>query len=196
MLLPLLVAAAATLPVFKGYEAARYQQHDALIIRLVNEFNADPSLWAGSGDAQEDGIHPLDPVMVKAHMIEETGGKDALSRAAWAVDPLQVNVPGDWNHYKAYLGLRRPRHRNEGNRETNIRAGIKYLSRKGFGKSGQPAGNRQDASFDGWQTALERYNGRMEKTRDGRTYCEVYADKIDERSKNPERHVPVQIFIK
>jgi len=184
---------ATTLPVFKGYEDPRYQQHDELIVRLVNEFNADPEAWAGGADGQRAG--PLDPALVKAHMIEETGGKDPLSRAAWAVDPLQVNVPGDWNHYKTYLGLRKPRHRNEGSRETNIRAGIKYLARKGFGRSGQPAGNRPAATFDGWSPALERYNGRSEKTKDGRNYCVVYADKIDQRKRNPNKHVPVQIIV-
>jgi len=186
---------AAALPVFKGYEAPRYQQHDALIVRLVREFNENPQLWAGNSDDQPDA-HRLDPAMVKAHMIEETGGRDALSRAAWAVDPLQVNVPGDWNHYKAYLGLKKPRHRNEGSRETNIRAGIKYLSRKGFGRSGQPAGNRPDATFDGWPHALERYNGRTLLTTDGRVYCIVYADKIGKRTKDPNVHVPVGISVK
>jgi len=184
---------AAILPVFKGYEAPRYQQHDALIVRLVREFNADPTSWVGGVDEQKGVVQKLDPVLVKAHMIEETGGNDPLSRAAWSVDPLQVNVPGDWNHYKAYLGLKKPRHRNEGTRETNVKAGIKYLSRKGFGRSGQPARNRLGASFDGWPTALERYNGRTQQMSDGRQYCEVYADKIELRSKKPEMHVPVQI---
>jgi len=186
---------AAALPVFKGYEAPRYQQHDELIVRLVREFNEDPGAWAGNADGQP-AAKRLDPAMVKAHMIEETGGNDALSRAAWAVDPLQVNVPGDWNHYKAYLGLKKPRHRNEGSRETNVRAGIKYLSRKGFGRSGQPAGNRPEATFDGWPQALERYNGRMLKTTDGRSYCTVYADKIDRRAKDPDEHVPVGIPVR
>jgi len=183
------------LPVFKGFEAPRYQQHDALIVRLVQEYNADPRNWTGGADGQAQAPR-LDPALVKAHMIEETGGNDALSRAAWAVDPLQVNVPGDWNHYKAYLGLRKPRHRNEGTREKNIRAGIKYLARKGFGKSGQPAGNRPEATFDGWTPALERYNGRTVKAADGREYCTVYADKIKKREKDPDKHVPVGIPVK
>jgi len=186
---------AAALPVFKGYEAPRYQQHDALIIRLVREYNANPKVWAGCADGQSVASQ-LDPAMVKAHMIEESGGNDLLSRAAWVCDPLQVNVPGDWNHYKAYLGLRKPRHRNEGTRENNIRAGIKYLVRKGFGKSGQPAANRPKATFDGWEPALERYNGRSDMMPDGRTYCEVYADKIELRRTDPQRHVPVQIRVR
>jgi len=188
----LLAVSATALPVFKGYEAPRYQKHDALIVRLVDEYNANPDAWSGAADGQESG-GPLDPALVKAHMIEETGGNDPVSRAAWAVDPLQVNVPGDWNHYKAYLGLRKPRHRNEGSLEKNLRAGIKYLSRKGYGRAGQPAGNRPEATFDGWSKALERYNGRTEKTSDGRPYCKVYADKIDSRAQEPDKHFPVQI---
>jgi len=191
----LFLVLAASLPVFKGYEDPRYQKHDKLILRLVQEYNADPQAWAGSADGQSNAPQ-LDPALVKAHMIEETGGKDALSRAAWEIDPLQVNVPGDWNHYKSYLGLKKPRHRNEGGLERNLRAGIKYLARKGFGRSGQPAGNRPEATFDGWSPALERYNGRNQVTADGRSYCVVYADKIDLRTKNPDRHVPVQIIIK
>jgi len=196
MISALLLAAATYVPVFKGYEADRYQQHDKLILRLVKEYNADKATWAGATDAQGRRMHTLDPAVVKAHMIEETGGNDPVSRAAWAVDPLQVNVPGDWNHYKRYLGLRKPRHRNEGTRETNLRAGIAYLARKGFGIAGQPAGNRPEGSFDGWHDALKRYNGRTVKTASGKVYCEVYADKIEKRAAAPEEHVPVQIDLK
>jgi len=191
LILPVLFAAG--LPVFKGYEAPRYQQHDELILRLVAEFNAEQEEWTGATEGQKRSVVPLDPVLVKAHMIEETGGNDPLSRAAWAVDPLQVNVPGDWNRYKSYVGLKKPRHRNEGTREKNIRAGISYLARKGFGRSGQPAANRPDSRFDGWRMALERYNGRTVITKDGKPYCTIYAEKIERRKKKPETHVPVQI---
>jgi len=191
-----IVLSATTLPVFRGYEDPRYQQHDTLIIKYVNEFNAKKHSWSGATSDQAKGIDHLDPALVKAQMIQETGGKDIRSRTAWAVDPLQVNVPGDWNTYKAYLGLRKPRRSNEGTREKNIKAGISYLSRKGFGKAGQPAANRPDGTFDGWQTALERYNSRMEMTAEGKIYCEVYADKIETRSEDPDTHVPVQIPLK
>ena len=164
-------------------------------MRLVAEFNAHPELWAGAEEHQTEGVK-LEPALVKAHMIEETGGCDPISRAAWAIDPLQVNVPGDWNHYKAYLGIKKPRHRNEGSLEKNVRAGIKFLSRKGFGKSGQPVGNRLDAVFDGWPIALQRYNGRMVKTADGRIYCEVYSSKIEKRKSKPSIYVPVEIPMK
>ena len=38
---PRKTAGGAGLPVFRGFEDARYQEHDALIARLVKEFNAD-----------------------------------------------------------------------------------------------------------------------------------------------------------
>ena len=37
------------LPVFRGYEAARYQQYDALIARMVADFNAHKARWCGAG---------------------------------------------------------------------------------------------------------------------------------------------------
>ncbi len=40
-------------------------------------------------------------------MIQETGGADSRSQAAWKVDPLQVNVLGDWGEEKKFLGLKK-----------------------------------------------------------------------------------------
>ena len=175
-------ASAAKVPVFKGFEAARYQQYDAIIAKIVDEFNRDPSRWVGGTAGQAGSIPQITAAQVKAHMIQETGGGDVNSRAAWARDPLQVNVPGDWNPYKKYLGLKEPRRRNEGSFEKNLRAGIMLLARKGFGVSGQPAGNRSDGDFDGWPRALQRYNGRTDKAADGRKYSEVYSERIRQRA--------------
>ena len=160
-------------PVFRGFEASRYQGHDDLIVRMTADFNAHKAEWCGGSSAQAARIADITPAMVKSHMIEESGGNGPASRAAWPVDPLQVNVPGDWNPYKKYLGLKEPRRRNEGSFEKNLRAGIMLLARKGFGVSGQPAGNRSDGAFDGWPRALQRYNGRTDKAADGRKYSEV-----------------------
>jgi hypothetical protein len=125
-------------------------------------------------------------------MIEETGGRDPKSRAAWDVDPGQVNVPGDWSDAKKSVGLSKPARRNEGTPEQNIRAAIKFLSRKGFGVSGQPASHRPTDVFDDWKTALRRYNGRDDRVADGRTYSEMYADHIIERAKDPGRFVAIR----
>ena len=185
---------ASRAPVFKGFESSRYQQHDALIRKIVADFNRHRATWAGATDAQGSKIAPISVAQVKAHMIQETGGDDTLSRVAWQRDPLQVNVPGDWNPYKKYLGLKPPRRRNEGSLEKNLRAGVMLLSRKGFGASGQPAANRPDGKFDGWDLALQRYNGRTDATNEGRPYGEVYSKRIRQRAKTPTEKVPIGIM--
>ena len=183
----------AVLPVFKGYEAPRYQKHDELIEELVAEFNSDRAAAAASTEAQAKGIPTLDPALVKAHMIQETGGGDPRSRAAWEVDPLQVNVPGDWGPYKKYLGLSKPRHRNEGSIRQNLRAGIRHLARKGFGVSGQPAANRPKGMFDGWPKSVKRYNGRSDKLPSGIIYSDAYSHRIFDRRDYPAAFAPIEL---
>lgn len=185
----------ASVPVFKSFENKRYQQFDALIAKYVADYNANRAKWAGATPEQAAAMPELTAAQVKAHMIQETGGGDVRSRAAWAKDPLQANVPGDWNPYKKYLGLREPRKRNEGSLEQNLKAGIMLLARKGFGVAGQPAGNNRKGSFDGWETALRRYNGRSDKAADGRPYRECYAERILRRAKKgveEEVEIPIK----
>ena len=182
---------AATLPVFAGFEADRYQRHDALILRLVAEFNENRAAWAGVDGDMTVNIPELSPALIKAQMIEESGGNGSRSREAWNKDPLQVNVPGDWSEAKAELGLKKPSARNEGSLEDNLRAGIKYLVRKGFGVSGRAVRHRKDAYFDSWRTALQRYNGRADALEDGRRFRVAYADRILRRAKHPKRFVPI-----
>ncbi|MBQ6008534.1 MAG: hypothetical protein IJL17_08340 [Kiritimatiellae bacterium] len=191
--IPRAKAGGAGLPVFRGFESARYQRHDALIARLTAEFNANKAAWCGGSPAQAAKIPSLSPAQVKAHMIEESGGNGPRSKAAWATDPLQVNVPGDWGEEKKLLGLNKPAKRNEGTAEANVRAAIKYLSRKGFGVSGRPAATRPDGTFDGWREACRRYNGRRDRTDSDRYYSDEYADKIQRRAANPDLFVPVEI---
>ncbi len=179
-------------PVFRGFEDDRYQEHDALIVRCVDDFNRNRADWAGATAKQAKGIPLLTPAIVKAHMIEETGGRDAKSLAAWESDPQQVNVPGDWSDAKAAVGLKKPTRRNEGSVEGNIRAAIRFLTRKGFGVSGQPASKRPTGTFDSWQIALRRYNGRNDEMVDGRSYSETYADHIMARAKNPGNFVAIR----
>ena len=181
------------LPVFRGFEDDRYQKHDALIIRLAKEFNLGKAEWCGSTPDQAAKVADLDPALVKAHMIEESGGGGSRSRAAWEVDPLQVNVPGDWGDEKLLVGLKKPSARNEGTAEGNVRAAIKYLSRKGFSTSARPAAERPKGFFDGWPRALQRYNGRRDRTDSDRYYSDEYADKIVRRAKNPDVFVPIEI---
>ena len=186
----------SVLPVFRGYEDSRYQQHDALILKYVGDFNAKRGEWAGATPGQAVQIHDLSPALVKSQMIEESGGWDAKSLAAWKVDPQQVNVPGDWDGSKTELGLSKPTRRNEGTREQNVKAAIMYLVRKGFGASGRPAAKRPSGTFDGWHMALERYNGRNDETVDGRLYRNAYADRIVRRAAAPKSFVPISIKTK
>ena len=183
----------AGLPVFRGFEDARYQAHDALIRKLVAEFNANKKEWTGGTDDQAAKVADITPALVKSHMIEESGGNGPRSKAAWAVDPLQVNVPGDWGVEKELVGLTKPSKRNEGTAEQNVRAAIKYLSRKGFGASARPAATRPKGFFDGWPRALQRYNGRRDRTDTDRYYSDEYADKIVRRAKDPNSFVPIEI---
>ena len=180
-------------PVFKGFEDPRYQQYDAQIRQFCEEFNKNRGKYAGSTAGQASGIGDLTPAQVKAHMIQETGGGDLKSRTAWKHDPLQVNVPGDWNPYKKYLGLKQPRRCNEGSGAKNLRAGLMLLVRKGFGVSGQPASNRPDGAFDGWPRALQRYNGRSDKAASGEPYSEAYSARIRKRAANPGVEVEIPI---
>lgn len=183
-------------PIFRGFEDDRYQVHDELIVKLVTAFNANKAAWIGGTELQAAKVADLTPAIVKSHMIEESGGNGPQSRAAWLVDPMQVNVPGDWDPAKKLVGLSKPSKRNQGTPETNIRAAIKWLARKGFGASGRPAGERPKGFFDGWKMALRRYNARTDRTKDGRAYKDAYADKIMRRAQNPARFYPVEIKIK
>ncbi len=187
------VLSTKVVPVFKGYENPRYQQYDEQIRQFCDDFNKNPKAWAGATAAQCTGITSITPAQIKAHMIQETGGGDLKSRTAWKYDPLQVNVPGDWNPYKKYLGIRKPRRCNEGSASQNLKAGMMLLVRKGFGVSGQPAANRPSGTFDGWQRALQRYNGRSDKTASGETYRVAYSKRIRSRAENPTVNVPIQI---
>ncbi len=180
---------AATPAKFKGYEAARYQVHDAKIVDLVDAFNLDKA-WIGATSGQVADIDDISYDLVKAWIIQESGGGDAASLAAWSVDPAQVNVPGDWNDYKLSLGLKKPSQINTGDIRTNLKAAIGYLARKGFGKSGQPPSNNPQTHFDGWPIALQRYNGRSDGTP---PYRERYAKRIVDRANNPNTHFPIEL---
>ena len=186
----------AAVPVFKGFEDARYQQHDAIIAKCVREFNRHRGAWADANRNQARTIPDITEELVKAHMIQETGGGDKRSLAAWKGDPLQVNVPGDWGAEKELLGLKKPRQRNEGGLERNVRAAIKYLVRKGFSKSGKPVRMVDEQKFYDWATALENYNARAVMTASGKKYRVEYADLIIERAENHNRHVGIEIKLR
>lgn len=180
-------------PTFKGFEDKRYQEHDKLVEKLVTEFNKNKKSWVKATAEQVKGIPDLDAALMKSWLIQEAGGNDDRSQAAWSADPAQVNVPGDWNEYKADLGLKEPKRRNEGTLEQNMKAAIIYLARKGFGGSGQPPENRPEGTFDGWKKALQRYNGRTDEAENGKKYSENYADRIVKRADNPDKKHEIEL---
>lgn len=145
-------------PQFPGFKGDRYQEHDERIVNLVDEFNANKAAFVGCTPAQAAKIPDLTTALVKSWLIQETGGNGQTSIAAWKVDPAQVNVPGkDWDEMKTTLGLQRPTQRNEGDIDTNLKAAIIGLARKGFWPSFKAPQESTARFFDGWQTALDRY---------------------------------------
>ena len=191
-----LILCVSGVPVFKGFEGERFQKHDEIIAKCVREFNRHRGAWADANRNQAKTIPDITAELVKAHMIQETGGADSRSKAAWDGDPLQVNVPGDWGDEKKLLGLKKPQNRNEGGAELNIRAAIKYLVRKGFSRSGKPVRVVDEQEFWDWATALERYNSRSVKTASGKKYCVEYADTIIKRAENHDEKVGIEIRLR
>jgi hypothetical protein len=175
-----------------GFDSERYNTHDLMILDVVTQVNQNPASEVDMTNEQASCVDSCDPRLVKSQMIQETGGNDPVSLAAWYGDPLQVNVPGDWNPYKESLGLQEPTQRNEGDIYINIRAGVVYLIRKGFAPSAQPPSNAPNTRFDGYQRALERYNGRTVITTNGLPYMANYAARIMLRSISPQT-VPIPL---
>lgn len=177
-------------PVFAGFEDARYQEHDLLLQRLLAEFAADREAFCGCSAASAATIPLLPVALVKAWIIQESGG----TPAAWNTDPAQMNVPGDWVPEKELLGLSRPAARHQGNVEDNLRAAMKALCRKGFGASYRPTlGRRDGAHFDGWARALERYNANQRPDANGKPHSVNYAQRILQRAQHPQEYVPIRI---
>ena len=157
---------------FKGFEDDRYKENDYAIRRAVYLINKNPEKYIGLTKGQlaewreryPNGI-PAD--LLKSVMITETGGRDKKSREAFAVDPFQVNVVGDWDDAKASLGLRNPTANNEGDKLTNVMAAIIFLLRKGYGKSGiapkDAMRDKREATYDGIEEAIRRYHGTSQE---------------------------------
>lgn len=172
-------------PTFAGFEDDRFQMHDGRIESLVDELNADPAAFLGANPEQVEAMGALDPALVKSWLLQETGG----SPDAWSVDPAQVNNPGDWGDFKTSLGLEKPSQRNTGDADTNLRAAIALLGRKGFSRSGRPPSELQGGQeWSNWHDALTDYNGNNTRV-NGTRHKDAYAERIEARAANPDvRH--------
>lgn len=180
--------------VFRGFENPRYQQNDQAIHDWVNDFNANKDAYCGCTARQQGGVPDATFDQVKSWLIQESGGSDARSRAAWNTDPAQVNVPGrDWDRWKEDLGLTKPRRRNEGTLDGNLGAALGWLCRKGFWEAARPVRDYPERFFDGWFDAFRRYNGRTVVRRNGQPYSVNYANQIINRASNPGVHYPIQL---
>jgi hypothetical protein len=85
----------------------------------------------------------VDPQFLKAWAMVESGG----SKSAFLSDPLQVNVPGDWNTQKLeMLGFQKGRMMTP---ELSVEGALKWLEYKGSLRG----------RWSGYQTALRNYNG-------------------------------------
>lgn len=176
----------------KGFDNERYNQHDGLIISLTDQINENKKSILDLTDEQVKNVGDISPRLVKAWMIQESGGGGKRSLAAWGKDPLQVNVPGDPFDYKSNLGLTKSLRRNSGDLKTNLRAGIVFMVRKGFGVSGQPPANRPTGFFDGFGDAIRRYNGRTDLI-NGTKYSVLYRERIFNRFNNINTKYSIKI---
>lgn len=183
----------AAAPVFAGFEQQRYQNHDELILELVADFNAHKADYAGATPRQAAGIPDLTPALVKAWIIQESGGQDPASFESWRIDPARVNVPGEWIIAKRQVGLKNPDRPGDADARSNLKAAIALLSRMGFGPSGRPASRGEDDRFDTWMTALARYDGEGAVTEAGKRYRALYAERIIHRANNPGDDVPIAL---
>lgn len=90
----------------------------------------------------------LDPDLIKAMVQVESG----FDPRAYASDPMQVNKQGDWDPYKADIGLRKGAPPGQ---DLGVQAGLDWLDSKSYrfdskGKAGP---------FLGYDEAVRRYNG-------------------------------------
>ena len=67
------------------------------------------------------------------------------------------------------------------------------MIRKGFGRAAQMPSNNPDSTFDGYYTAVERYNGRREMTENGNLYTENYVRHIFNRANDPDTYYQVEL---
>lgn len=140
----------ARLPVFAGYDQPWHQAHDALIVRVVEEFNASHG-WGPDHESR------LDPALVKAWALQESGGHEAIFTSG---DMMQMNNAGDWAPEKEWFGVRRGQRLTP---EESLRAALQWAYYKG--EETRPM--RGDAPSEGWYPTvrggevLEGYESRF-----------------------------------
>lgn len=144
--------------------APMYQDFDYIIAARTGYFNQTKN--AGLLNLVTEGgnkipaeaarnIPDIDVTMVKAMAMQETamGKGDPL-------DIMRVNVPGDWN--KGLMKSKYSLFYNEVMTPSkSLYAALRVLSTKGFkfGVSYDPKTGKTTYTFQGWNSAISRYNG-------------------------------------
>jgi len=169
---------------FQNFESDEYQAHDARFMNTAVDFFRNTDSYTGGQAAGMPGSK-LEPDMLKSMALTESGGTAGDPKGQWWTDPMTING-SDPGKYKPDLSP-------AGDASANIKRATEYLTRKGFGDSGQPIRNRPAGTFDGWKTALEKYNMNKSIKSDGRYHYQHYPEKILERAGNPTKHVPLEI---
>lgn len=152
----------AELPVFAGYEQDWHQMHDAMIVRVVEDFNRQKGWHEGHASR-------LDPAIVKAWALQESGGhREIFTRG----DMMQMNNAGDWAPEKEWFGVRRGERLSP---EKSLRTALEWAYYKGEEtrpirdgrisegwyptRRGGEILEGYQSRFTNWTRALTRYNG-------------------------------------
>jgi hypothetical protein len=153
----------ASLPEFAGYDSPWHQANDALIIEVVQAFNAEK----GWGPEHENY---LDPALVKAWALQESGGhQDVFAQG----DMMQMNVRGDWAPEKQNFGLTGKNEKIDPRKSLEV--ALRWAYYKGEitrAKTGETNGEGwhdtqrgtksvpgYESQFTNWDNALDDYNG-------------------------------------
>lgn len=155
-------AAQQDLSEFAGYGADWHQSQDALIQRVVADFNEEKG-W------DTDHAHYLDANLVKAWALQESGGHKNVFTSG---DMMQVNVTGDYVPEKKHFGLEK---REKVDPEKSLRTALDWAYYKGEVTKGMKGGTPDEgwhptqrgtksqpgyqSKFVGWKKALTNYNG-------------------------------------
>ncbi len=151
---------------YAGYDKPGHQSNDEMIMRVVAAFNAEKG-W------DETHPHYLDPNLVKAWALQESGGHMDVFTGG---DMMQVNNPGDWTPEKQqYVGLAK---RQKLDPEQSLTAALHWAYYKGEitapvrrgrnrGGDWHPVSRGSEgvkvpgyeSKFQGWDKALTDYNG-------------------------------------
>jgi hypothetical protein len=154
---------AMPLKTFPEFNGEHHNDNDAMIRRVVAEFNAEKGFTP-------DHPHYLDPNLVKAWALQESGGHEDVFTSG---DMMQMNVAGDWAKEKQWFGIANKHEKLDP--EKSLRVALRWAYYKGE-ITQQKKGDQNSAGwhdtqrgtqpftgyeskFTGWDRGLTDYNG-------------------------------------